>query len=110
MSDLSPSCREVQAKLLHVEAMALDVMPVVQDACGKELKLACATVQPGEGRLFECLLKHQTAPDVSVSKKCLAAIHTQQVSLIRPEKCYCILKILVWCLLRGARVSKHVTC
>ena len=75
---LSTACNRVMTQLMHEEIMALDVLPVVQDACHTQLRQYCRDVEPGEGRLFECLVKKRTGK--AFDNRCQAALFSQQVS------------------------------
>eukprot|EP00750_Incisomonas_marina_P032420 INCI9171.2.p1 GENE.INCI9171.2~~INCI9171.2.p1 ORF type:complete len:1203 (-),score=175.25 INCI9171.2:2294-5902(-) len=74
---LSTACNRVMTQLMHEEIMALDVLPVVQDACHTQLRQYCRDVEPGEGRLFECLVKKRTGK--AFDNRCQAALFSQQV-------------------------------
>lgn len=74
---LTAACNRVVTQLMHEEMMALDVLPIVQDACHTQLRQFCRDIEPGEGRLFECLVKKRT--EKAFDNRCQAALFSQQV-------------------------------
>ena len=73
---LSPQCLfELHQVSRQLQTMA-ELMKNASLACKDDISKLCANIQPGEGRLAECLVSHQA----SVSKNCADTLQHLQAA------------------------------
>ena len=52
----------------------------MRDACGSDLKMLCGSIQPGGGRIRECIKQHRA----ELSTGCKVAIADRMLALLAP--------------------------
>jgi len=61
---------------------AVNALGYVANECREDLKALCSAIEPGEGRLFDCLEKNQK----KVSPRCHQAVKDVGLTRERPKK------------------------
>jgi hypothetical protein len=67
---LSPGCKAQGEKMVAHRAQRRGAMQEIAQACKPDAEKFCADVQPGGGRIVQCLKQHQT----ELSSECTAAV------------------------------------
>lgn len=60
--DLSAQCREEEMRISQLQARDVRLRPKIMKLCAEEMVLFCDKVNPGGGRIFNCLLEHVSKP------------------------------------------------
>lgn len=79
---LSGRCEYALYDVVAQLERAVNALGYVANECRDDLKALCSSIEPGEGRLYDCLEKN----DKKVSKRCREAIKDVGITRLPPKK------------------------
>lgn len=71
-SSLSPRCAAAEFENQEVQAKDVRMSPEAMKYCGPVMAKLCPGVEPGEGRMWACLIEHRSSPDMP--ERCAQAV------------------------------------
>lgn len=71
-------CRVYIGKLIQEAEVDVNVDATLQNACGIDLKMFCADIEPGHGRRINCLVSMMKKRGTDLSETCLSKLHERR--------------------------------